>query len=162
MQTKALLVIDIQNDSAPNTLDIINQVNITIAWAARNQYHILYIRHVNRIPFAKSFKPKTIGVDFLPELNIISPMIFTKYRSNALSCKAFLDYISTHQIKEFIVTGFDASICIKATCTQLRKKNFDVTVIADCITSQHKNKIEPMFKYFTNIGCHIKTSHDLT
>ena len=47
MQNKALVIIDIQNDTTKNYKDIINNVNNVIGWATANNIHVIYIRHEN-------------------------------------------------------------------------------------------------------------------
>lgn len=45
--SKALIIIDIQNDITKNYKDIIDNINKAIDWAAGNGIHVVYIRHEN-------------------------------------------------------------------------------------------------------------------
>ena len=47
MQTKALVVIDIQNDITKHYRDIIGNINAAIEWAVAEGMHIVYIKHNN-------------------------------------------------------------------------------------------------------------------
>ena len=101
MQNKALVIIDIQNDTTKNYKDIINNVNNVIGWATANNIHVIYIRHENLSAGTRTFKPNTIGSELATDLKIVSNNIFTKYKGNALTCEEFANYIEQNQIKEF-------------------------------------------------------------
>lgn len=45
--SKALVVIDIQNDITKNYKDVIGNINKAIDWAVKNSIHVIYIRHEN-------------------------------------------------------------------------------------------------------------------
>ena len=47
MQTKALVVIDIQNDITKHYRDIIDNINAAIEWAVSEGMHVVYIKHNN-------------------------------------------------------------------------------------------------------------------
>jgi len=155
MKNKALLIIDIQNDITKNYKDIIDNINSAIDWATCSDVHVVYIRHENLSDGTRTFKPGTKGAELVSDMNIVSENIFTKYKGNALSCKEFSDYISNNGIKEFYITGADAVACIKSTCYNMRKENYTVNVLSDCITSYDKKKIDEMIRYYESKGCCI-------
>ena len=161
MKKKALVVIDIQNDITKNYREIIGNVNKSIDWAINNDIHVAYIRHENLSAGTRSFKPNTPGAELVPEMKIVSENIFTKSKGNALSSEEFLDYITKNEITDFIVAGADAVACVKSTCYNMRKANYRVDVLADCITSYDKRKIDEMIRYYENIGCKIIGLNDL-
>ena len=43
MQTKALVIIDIQNDITKNYKDIIDNINQAVDWADNHNIHVVYI-----------------------------------------------------------------------------------------------------------------------
>ncbi|MET4654632.1 nicotinamidase-related amidase [Exiguobacterium sp. PvP048] len=45
MQQKALVVIDIQNDTTKNYKEVIGTINQSIDWAVEQNMHVVYIRH---------------------------------------------------------------------------------------------------------------------
>ena len=47
MQTKALVVIDIQNDITKHYRDIVDNINAAIDWAVSEGMHVAYIKHNN-------------------------------------------------------------------------------------------------------------------
>jgi len=152
MSKKALVVIDLQNDITKNYKEIINGVNKSIDWAVNNDIHVVYIRHENLSDGTRTFKPGTRGVEFVPELKMVSENVFTKYKQNALTGEAFADFIGKNEICEFFLTGADAVACVKSTCYNLLKAKHKVTVISDCITSYDKRKIDEMLNYYESKG----------
>ena len=155
MQNKALVVIDIQNDITKNYKEIIDNINQSIDWAVENDLHVVYIRHENLSAGTRTFKPNTQGAELASDLKIVSDNVFTKSKGNALTSEEFADFINKNEIGEFYVTGADAVACVKSTCYNLCKKDYDVNVLSDCITSYDKRKIDEMLKYYESKGCKI-------
>lgn len=155
MQKKALVIIDIQNDITKNYREIIGNINKAIEWAVNNSIHVVYIRHENLSEGTRTFKPQTHGAELVPELKRVSNNIFTKYKANALSSKDFTDFIDKNEIVDFYITGADAVVCVKSTCYNLRKADYRVTVLSDCITSYDKRKLDEMLQYYESKGSKI-------
>ena len=162
MLKKALVVIDIQNDITKNYKDIITNINEAVDWAGNNCLHVVYFRHENLSAGTRTFKPNTRGAELAPDLKVVSTNIFTKYQGNILTCKEFTDFIDKNEIREFYITGADAVACVKSSCYNLRKENYEVTVLSDCVTSYDKRKIEEMLTYYKSKGCKLLTSKELT
>ncbi|MCQ2470936.1 MAG: cysteine hydrolase [Clostridia bacterium] len=158
---KALVVIDLQNDITKNYRDIINSVNVAIQWAEKEGIHIVYIQNENLTAATRTFKRGTRGFELVPEMNVVSDNIFVKSKTNALTSIEFSDFIAENNISEFIVCGADAIACVKSTCYNMRKKDYSVTVLTDCVTSYDKKKLPEMFSYYESKGCILKTSADL-
>lgn len=158
---KALVIIDIQNDITKNYKDIIGNINKSIDWAVDNGIHVVYIRHENLSEGTRTFKPNTRGAELVSDLNIMSNNVFTKCKGNALSSEGFADFISKNEIGEFYLTGADAIACVKSTCFNLCKANYQVNVISDCITSYDKKKIDEMLHYYESKGSMIVRLNDL-
>jgi Amidases related to nicotinamidase len=161
MQKKALVITDIQNDITKNYKDIIDNINKAIDWAVDNDIHVVYLRHENLSGGTRTFKPNTHGSELAPDLKIVSENVFTKYKVNALSSEAFTDFISKNEICDFYLVGADAFICVKSTCYNLRKANYGVNVLSDCITSYDKRKIDEMLRYYESKGSKITSLNDL-
>jgi nicotinamidase-related amidase len=158
---KALVVIDIQNDITKNYKDIIDNINKAIDWAVGNEIHVIYIRHENLSDGTRTFKPNTRGAELVSDMKIVSDNIFTKTKGNALSSEGFADFISKNEICDFYIAGADAVACVKSTCYNLRKANYVVNVLSDCITSYDKRKIDEMLRYYESKGCSIICLNDL-
>jgi len=161
MQNKALVIIDIQNDITKNYKDVIGNINKAIDWAHNNNIHVVYIRHENLSDGTRTFKPNTHGAELASDLKIVSKNIFTKSKENALSSVEFTEFISKNEICDFYITGADAVACVKSTCFNLRKENFGVSVLSDCITSYDKKKIDEMLLYYESKGSKIINLNDL-
>lgn len=161
MRKKALVIIDIQNDITKNYKDVIGTINKAIDWAVDNNVHLIYIRHENISAGTRTFKPGTRGSEFVSDLKMASGNIFTKYKGNALSSEEFAAFIEKNEIRDFYITGADAVACVKSTCLNLRKAEYAVTVLSDCITSYDKRKIDEMLHYYESKGCRIISSSKL-
>ena len=123
--------------------------------------HVVYIRHYNLSAGTRTFKPDTVNAQLVPEMKIISDNIFIKSKGNALTSEAFADFISRNDIGEFIITGADATACVKSTCFNMRKANYTVSVLSDCVTSYDKTKIDEMLQYYESKGCKVITLKEL-
>jgi len=157
MEKKALVIIDIQNDITKNYKEIIDHINQAIDWAVDKNIHVIYIRHENLSAGTRTFKPNTHGSELSPDLKIVSKNIFTKYKGNALTSEEFADFITKNEICDFYIAGADAVACVKSTCYNLRKANYGVNVLSDCITSYDKKKIYEMIEYYELKGSKIIT-----
>ena len=155
MQTKALVVIDIQNDITKHYRDIVSNINAAIDWAVSEGMHVVYIKHNNITASTRTFKPGTRGEELVPELKVVSDHIFVKTKSNALTSEAFTAFIAENSIKEFYIAGADATACVKSTCFNMRKAGYTVHVLSDCITSYDLKKLPEMFAYYAKQGCEL-------
>lgn len=152
---EALVVIDIQNDITKNYKEIIGNINKAIDWAVEKGIPVIYIRHENLSSGTRTFKPGTHGAELAPDLKIVSKNIFTKSKGNALTSEEFSDFINKNEISDFYIAGADAVACVKSTCYNLRKANYNVSVLTDCITSYDKRKIDEMLHYYESKGCKL-------
>jgi nicotinamidase-related amidase len=157
MQTKALVIIDIQNDITKHYRGIIDNLNAAVDWAVNNGMHIVYIKHNNITAGTRNFKPGTRGEELVPELKVVSDNIFVKTKSNALTSEAFATFIAVNGITEFYVVGADATACVKSTCFNMRKAGYTVHVFSDCVTSYDLKKLPEMLAYYEKQGCEVMT-----
>ena len=155
MSKKALVVIDIQNDITKHYRDIIDNINSAIDWAMKQAMTVIYIKHNNLSAGTRTFKPGTKGAELVPELKIVSDHIFVKTKSNALTSEAFSEFIRSKDIREFYITGADATACVKSTCFNMTKAGYAVHVISDCVTSYDLKKMPEMLAYYTSKGCEV-------
>ena len=155
MQNKALVVIDIQNDITKNYREIVDNLNKAIDWAVGQEMHVVYICQNNITPSARNFLPGTKGAEIVPELQVVSDNIFIKTKSNALTSEAFCAFIEENGITEFVVTGADATACVKSTCFNMTKAGYAVTVLSDCVTSYDRKKLPAMLEYYESKNCRV-------
>lgn len=142
-------------------IQIIDNINRSIDWAVKNNIHVVYIRHYNLSAGTRTFKPNTPGSELVSDLKIVSDHIFIKSKGNALTSEEFANFITEHQIGEFYITGADAVACVKSTTYNLRKADYQVNVLSDCITSYDKKKIDEMLHYYESKGCKLMSLNDL-
>ena len=154
--SKALVVIDIQNDITKHYRDIIDKINDAIFWAQSQGMYIVYIKHNNLTAGTRTFKPNTKGAELVPELSVVSEHIFVKTKSNALTSEDFTRFITDSKIDEFFICGADATACVKSTSYNMAKSGFKVHVISDCVTSYDLKKIDEMLEYYEKKGCDVK------
>lgn len=161
MKNKALIVIDIQNDITKNYRQIVDKLNEAIDWASEQEMYVVYICQNNVTPSAKNFLPGTKGAEIVPELKLVGDNVFIKTKTNALTSEAFRSFIQENGITEFVVTGADATACVKSTCYNMTKEGYTVTVISDCVTSYDKKKIPAMLEYYESKNCRVMTLEQL-
>ena len=154
--SKALVVIDIQNDITKHYRDIIDKINDAISWAQSQRMYIVYIKHNNITAGTRTFKPDTKGAELVSELSVVTNHIFVKTKANALTSEEFTTFISENEIDEFYVCGADATACVKSTSYNMTKAGFKVHVISDCVTSYDLKKIDEMLEYYEKKGCDVK------
>ena len=157
MNHKALVVIDIQNDITKHYRDIIDRLNAAIEWAVESGMEIVYIQHNNLSAGTRTFKPDTKGSELVLELKIVSDHIFVKTKANALTSEKFSEFIRAKDIREFYITGADATGCVKSTCFNMTKAGYTVYVISDCVTSYNLKKLPEMLTYYADKGCEVRT-----
>lgn len=161
MSSKALVVIDLQNDITKNYREIIETTNKAIDRAAASGMTVIYIKHNNLSAGTRTFKPDTHGAELVPELHIVSDNIFVKTKSSALTSEEFAEFIKAHDITEFYIAGADAAACVKSTCYNLTKAGYTVHVLSDCVTSYDKKKLPEMMEYYAGKGCTVARLDEL-
>ena len=157
MNKKALVVIDIQNDITRHYRDIIENINSAVDWAMKQGMAVIYIKHNNLSAGTRTFKPDTKGAELVPELRLVSDHIFVKTKANALTSEAFFFFFLSEEIREFYITGADATACVKSTCFNMTKAGYAVHVISDCVTSYDLKKLPEMLAYYADKGCEVRT-----
>lgn len=162
MDTKAIVIIDIQNDITKHYKEIIDNINTAIDWAMSHGMHVVYIKHHNLSAGTRTFKPDTKGAELVPEMKIVSDNIFLKTKGNALTSEEFASFIEVNGINEFYITGADATACVKSTCFNMTKAGYLVHVISDCVTSYDLKKMDEMLAYYASKGCEVKTLGEFT
>ena len=153
--SKALVIIDIQNDITKNYRDIIDQINKAVEWAQNKEMFVVYIKHNNITAGTRTFKPDTKGEQLVPELSVVSDHIFVKTKANALTSENFVRFIADNEIDDFYVCGADATACVKSTCYNMAKAGYRVHVISDCVTSYDLKKVDEMLDYYEKKGCEV-------
>ena len=62
--------------------------------------------------------------------------IIKKNTFSAFGDSAFCEWVEVNEIKHFLLSGIETSICIYLTAIDALKKGLGVTVISDCVLSR--------------------------
>jgi nicotinamidase-related amidase len=146
-ETAALAVIDMQEAFRPVMADF-GEVASRIALAVEGA-RLLEVPVIVTEQYPKGLK-HTAGeiIARLPaELNPIEKSCFS-------SCGAedFLSQLSRRDIKQVLVTGIEAHICVLQTSLDLLSRGLEVFLVADCITSRRPENKEAALSRLVQAG----------
>ena len=142
--TKALLVIDMQNDYLWNkrkdmfsydTDDLVGKVNRAIESYQEKGYDIIYIKHVlPKLMWGVGFSIRgTEGAKLYSGLKIVSDLIFEKGHSDTFTAKAFREHVQNEAYTEMVLCGLDECGCVGATAKGAVKAGIKVKMLTECI-----------------------------
>ena len=83
MSTKALVVIDIQNDITKHYRDIVENINAAIDWAVSEGMHVVYIKHLKKLPEMLAYYAKQ-GCELITLHEISIPFVTESYHSSQI------------------------------------------------------------------------------
>jgi nicotinamidase-related amidase len=143
----ALAVIDMQEAFRPVMADF-GEVASRIALAVEGA-RILEVPVIVTEQYPKGLK-HTAGeiIDRLPvEVNAIEKSCFSSCGSDD-----FLSRLTTRNIKQVLVCGIEAHICVVQTSLDLLARGFDVFLLVDCITSRKPENKQAALARLTQAG----------
>lgn len=152
---KALLIIDMQKgcftpySSRYDTLGIISRINELSEKFRINNHAVIFIQHDGTAE--NELIPNTDDWNLLPELIIDPSDIFIDKTANDSFYKTGLEKILSEKgIYEIYITGAATDFCVDATVKSALSKNFKVTVISDCHTTEDKSffKAKVIIEYY--------------
>lgn len=175
---KALLVIDIQEDSTGTTAKnsspfkndsekYITSVNQIINSASKGNIGIIYIRHefqglrgmiLSRITSDGVDIKGQPGTEIDKRVSIISNNIFSKSVSDAFSNPDLEAYLINQQVDELFLTGIDAQYCVYSTAKGALNRGYKVNLITDGISMANKNKWNEVMEKYKQDGVKLVTS----
>jgi len=172
MGTKALLVIDIQEDNTgktarkplpyKNSAELINNVNVVINDCKEKNFVVIYIKHeiennlFNRILAGRLIK-NTNGSEIDSKINIISNYIYSKNKGDAFSNLKLGDVFKQRDIDEVFIVGLDASACVLKTSIGAKTRGYKVVVIKDAITTMNMSKMPKLLNKYLEQGIELAT-----
>ncbi|MGH4117869.1 isochorismatase family cysteine hydrolase [Clostridium sp.] len=172
MGKKALLVIDIQEDTTGrtakkplpynNSAELINNVNLVINDCKEKDFVVIYIKHeiennlFNRILVGRLIK-STDGSEIDSKVNIISNYIYSKNKGDAFSNLKLVNFLKQRSINEVFIVGLDASACVLKTSIGAKTRGYKVVIIKDAITTRNKNKIPNLLNKYLKYGIVLAT-----
>jgi len=163
MSTKALLVIDVQNEVVANALrtsEVVANIDSLVSSARTSGVPVIWIQH------SDDFLEKgSDGWEIVDELNPL-PNEVRIYKTEASSFKgtdlqAQLVSLGT---KELVVTGAQTNYCVNATSNAGVELGYQVTLVSDAHTTEDSETekasdlINEKNTSFAQIGQVIKTS----
>lgn len=127
-----LLVIDVQ-ECLVAAVDRGCEVVQNIATAIRG-CSLLKLPIIVSEQYPKGLGPTTLGIKMAFEDP--QPLTFTKTSFSCMGDPKFREYILSSPIKQWILVGMEAHVCVLQTAKDLIKEGLQVTVLNDSITSR--------------------------
>ncbi|PKB18847.1 cysteine hydrolase family protein [Flavobacterium sp. 5] len=141
--SKALIIIDIQNDYFENgamelvgALEASEKANQILTKFRNENLPIVHIQHLSVAPGSTFFLPETEGQDIHTNVKPIEgEKVITKYYPNSFRETELLDHLKAKGITELVFVGMMTQMCIDATVRAAKDLDFECTVIEDaCAT----------------------------
>jgi nicotinamidase-related amidase len=163
MNTKALLVIDVQKDVVANALktpEVVANINSLISNARISSVPVIWVQHSDDY-----LKKGSTGWEIVDELKPL-PSEVRIYKTEASSfvetdLRAQLDSLGT---KVLIITGAQTNYCVNATSNAGVELGYQVTLVSDAHTTEDSatakasDLIEGKNLSFAQIGQVLKTA----
>jgi nicotinamidase-related amidase len=143
--SKALIIIDIQNDYFENgAMELVgsleaseNAKNILSKFRNKN-LEIIHVQHVSLGKDATFFLPETEGQKIHENIKPISgEKIITKNYPNSFRDTGLLDHLKSKNINELVFLGMMTHMCIDATVRAAKDFEFKCTVIGDATATRN-------------------------
>lgn len=161
----ALLVLDVQNDTLAvkeyTKKDVlVERINTAIGFAKENEMEIIYTKQVFSNPLDKLlsgglYVENREGSELSQEIELLSPHVYTKERTDAFSNKAFEKYLLEQKITTIYIIGADASACVYKTALGGINRNYDIIIIEDCIFSISDKLYNKAIKDYESNGIQV-------
>ncbi|WP_089321533.1 cysteine hydrolase family protein [Pontibacter ummariensis] len=154
--SKALIVIDIQNDYFENgAMELVGALQASenakqLLTKFRNEnLPIVHVQHIGMSPDATFFLPDTKGAEIHKNVKPEDgEKLIVKYYPNSFKETDLLDHLKSLGVTELVFTGMMTHMCIDATVRAARDFGFKCTVIGDaCATRDLEVK-----------GAHVKAA----
>lgn len=145
--TKALLLVDIQNDYfRGGKMELLNmetavlQARTLLKLFREKSLAIYHIQHISIRANATFFLPESEGVKINEQVAPLeSEILIQKHYPNSFRDTALLNNLKVNNIKELIIAGAMSHMCIDATTRAAFDYHFQCTVIEDaCATRDLK------------------------
>jgi nicotinamidase-related amidase len=143
----ALAVIDMQEAFRPVIPDF-SEVALRIAKAVEGA-RLLEVPIIVTEQYPKGLKHT--AEEILPHLPKESQPI-EKLCFSSCDAESFQEQLAQRQIKQVIVCGIEAHICVTQTVLDLLANDFEVFLLVDCITSRKRESKEVAFARLTQAG----------
>jgi nicotinamidase-related amidase len=144
--SKALLLIDLQNDYFPggafplwNTEETLNNIENAINKANAQNIPIIHIQHVanSELGIAPFFNKGTEGVNIHPrilELAPNAPIVVKEYADSFVNT-TLEETLSSMNVTELLICGMMTQNCVTHTAISKSAEKYDVSILTDCTTT---------------------------
>jgi nicotinamidase-related amidase len=142
--TRALIVIDIQNDYFPggryplwNTEAVLAHIESAITQASAQRIPVLLVQHVAKTEVAPFFQADTEGVQLHPRIRAAAPeapVIVKQYADSFLNT-TLEETLQRMGVEELFICGMMTQNCVTHTAISKSAEKYKVTVLPECSTS---------------------------
>jgi nicotinamidase-related amidase len=141
--TKALLLIDIQNDYFPGgAMELVNSSLAAVKAGKLLQAFrqrtlpIIHIQHVSLRPGATFFLPDTVGVQIRESVAPVGgETVFQKYYPNSFRETPLLGHLRDRQVSQLVIAGMMTHMCVDSTTRAAADLGFQCVLAHDaCAT----------------------------
>lgn len=145
--TKALLLVDIQNDYfSGGKIELVGmdeaaeKARTVLDFFRKHNLPIYHIQHISNRPNAPFFLPNTEGVEINKRVSpLASETVVQKHYPNSFRETTLLNYLQKARVKQLVILGAMTHMCIDATTRAGFDYGYDCTVIEDaCATRDLK------------------------
>ena len=142
--TKALLVIDLQNDYFPrgkfplwNTDVVLENTEQAIAKAIAQGVPVIHIQHVDKQGMAPFFNEGTPGAEIHPRILAAAPdaPVVVKEYADSFEKTNLEVTLNKLGVTELLVCGMMTQNCVTHTAISKAAEKYSVTIMPDCCTT---------------------------
>ncbi len=142
--SKALIIIDIQNDYFENgamelvgSLQASENAKLVLSKFRNDNLPVVHVQHLSVAPDSTFFLPETEGQKIHQNvMPIAGEKVITKYYPNSFRETELLDYLHSKNITELVVVGMMTHMCVDATVRAAKDFGFECTVVGDACASR--------------------------
>lgn len=142
--TRALLVIDLQNDYFPdgkfplwNTDVVLRNVELAIGRAQAQGVPVILVQHVARQGVAPFLNEGTVGAEIHPRVLAAAPNapVVVKEHADSFEKTNLQETLGKLGVTELLICGMMTQNCVTHTAISKAAENYDVTILPDCCTT---------------------------
>lgn len=150
----ALLIIDLQEKLLPAIMESETVIQNTIK--------LIEGCKILAVPiYCTEQYPKGLGTTELRIKNLIPSEIISKMFFSCIGAGDLFERMKHKNIKQVIVCGVEAHVCVQQTVLDLLANNFQVDVVADAISSRKKIDYEISLQRMRSEGAEITTTESV-
>jgi nicotinamidase-related amidase len=144
--SKALLVIDLQNDYFPgglfplwNTEAVLQNIENAIEGAGAKGMPVIHVQHVadSKMGISPFFNGGTTGVEIHPQVLAAAPdaPVIVKHYADSFEQTTLEETLMKLGVTELLVCGMMTQNCVTHTAISKAAEKYAVTVLTDCCTT---------------------------